>query len=185
VYRRANHQEDEHKVDIVIFHRGSLGCHQASPRCVDQHLMVRRLIGIHNRALPKSTARTYRKCGSSMTHSTRVALREPHGVSTIPLTNPPPEPRTISTCASTESQATKPSRRWQPLRVTSTTGLQHDHLVPLDVISQCNRTRIAHSLDRMNTINHSELEGSQAHQHKPPRPKGAQQLAKASHHSYL
>jgi hypothetical protein len=79
--------------------------------------------------------------GSSMTRSTRVALRDSRGVSTIPLTNPPPKHRTIFSCASTESQATEPSRRWQPPRVTSTTGLQLDHLVPLDAIPQCNRTR--------------------------------------------
>jgi hypothetical protein len=42
--------------------------------------------------------------------------------------------------------ATKPSRRWQPLRVTSTTGLQQEHLVPLDATSRCNHTRITHSL---------------------------------------
>jgi hypothetical protein len=70
-----------------------------------------------------------------MTHSTRVALRDPRGVSTIPLTNPPSEHRTIFSRASMESQAIKPSRRWQPPRVTSTTGLQHDHLVPLDATS--------------------------------------------------
>jgi hypothetical protein len=46
----ANHCEEIHKVDTMIFHRGSLGYHQASPRCVDQHLVVRRLIGVHNRA---------------------------------------------------------------------------------------------------------------------------------------
>jgi hypothetical protein len=104
--------------------------------------------------------------GSSITRSTRVALRDPRGVSIISLTNPPPEHRTIFSRASTESQATEPSRRWQPPRVTSTTGLQLDHLVPLDAISQCNRTRIAHSLDQMNTTSMSELEGSQAPPHK-------------------
>jgi hypothetical protein len=61
-----------------------------------------------------------RKCGSSMTRSTRVALRDPNGVSTIPLTKPSLELRTISLRASTEPQYTKPSRRWQPTRVTST-----------------------------------------------------------------
>jgi hypothetical protein len=88
------------------------------------------------------------------TSFTRVVLHDPRGVSTIPLTNPPLEPRTISTRASTESQATKPSRRWQPPRVTSTTSLQHDHLVPLDAIPTMQRTRIALSLDPMNTIKH-------------------------------
>ena len=116
------------------------------------HLVVRRLIGITCQACTLGTARTYPKSeGSSMTRSTRVALRDPRMVSTIPLTNPPPEHHTIFSHTSMESQATKPSRRWQPPRVTSTIGLQHNHLVPLDAISQCNHTRIAHSLDRMNT----------------------------------
>jgi hypothetical protein len=70
-----------------------------------------------------------------MTRFTRVALRDLHRVSTIPLTNPPLEHRTIFLRASIESQATKPSRRWQPPSVTSTTGLQGDHLVPLDATS--------------------------------------------------
>jgi hypothetical protein len=100
------------------------------------HLMVRRLIGITRQARTSGTARTYPESeGSSMTRSIRVALRNPHGVSTIHLTNPPPEHRTIFSRASTESQATKPSRRWQPLRVTSITGLQLDHLVPLNATS--------------------------------------------------
>src|SRR6185312_12129708 len=84
--------------------------------------------------------------------STRVALRGSRGVSTIPLTISSPEHRTIFLRASRRRYTTKPSRRWQPPRVTSTTGLQHDHLVPLDAVSQSNRTRIALSLDRMITI---------------------------------
>ena len=81
---------------------------------------------------------------SSMTHSTSVALHGSRGVSTVPLTNPSSEHRIIFLRASTET-STKPSRRWQPPKVASTTGLQLDHLVPLDAISQCNRTRITHS----------------------------------------
>ena len=119
------------------------------------HLVVQRLIGITRQDRASGTARTYPKSeGSSMTRSTRVALRDSHGVSRILLINPPPEHRTIFSHASTESQDTKPSRRWQPPRVTSTTGLQLDHLVPLDATSRCNRTRIAHSLDRMITMKH-------------------------------
>ena len=117
--------------------------------------------------------------GSSMTRSTRVAHRDPYGVSTIPLINPPPEYRTIFSRALMESQAYKPYRRWQPPRVTSTTGLQHEHLVPLDAISQCNRTRITHSQLIHTLASISELEGSQAHLPKPPRLKGAQQPAQA------
>ena len=56
---------------------------------------------------------------------------------------------------------TKPSRRWQPPRVTSTTRLQLKHLVPLDAISQCIALE---SLTRNGFILHvstSELEASQ------------------------
>jgi hypothetical protein len=86
-----------------------------------------------------------------MTCSTRVALHGSRGVSTIPLTISSLDQRTSFLRALTET-TTKPSRRWQPPRVTSTTSLQDDHLVPLDATSQCNRTGIAHSLDWMNTI---------------------------------
>ena len=111
------------------------------------HLVVRRLIGITRQARTSGAARTYPESdGSLMTCSTRVALRDPHGVSTIPLTNPPPKHRTIFSHASIESQAPKPSRRWQLPRVTSTTGLQLNHLVPLDATSRCNRTIIALTL---------------------------------------
>ena len=103
------------------------------------HLVVQRLIGITRQAHTSGTIRTYPESeGSSMTHSTRVALRGSRGVSTIPLTNPPSEHRTIFLHVSMESQATKPSRRWQPPKVTSTTALQLDHLVPLDATSRCN-----------------------------------------------
>ena len=117
------------------------------------HLLVRRLISITHQAHTSGTATTYPESeGSSMTRSTRVALRDPRGVNTIPLINPPPEHRTIFSRASTESQATKPSRRWQPLRVTSTTGLQLNHLVPLDATSRCNRTRITLTRNRMQPL---------------------------------
>ena len=143
------------------------------------HLVVRWLIGITCQACTSGTTRTYPKSeGSSMISSTRVALRDPRGVSTIPLTNPPPEHRTIFSCASTESQATKPSRRWQPLRVTSTTVLKHEHLVPLDAISQCNALESLTSLLICTLASTSELKGFQAHLHKPPRLKGAQLTAK-------
>jgi hypothetical protein len=73
--------------------------------------------------------------------------------------------------------STKPSRRWQPSRVTSTTGLQHEHLVSFDAISWCNRTRITHSQSICNLASISELNGSQALLHKPHRHEGAQQPA--------
>jgi hypothetical protein len=80
----------------------------------------------------------------------------------MPLTMPSPEPCTIFLHALTEPQATKPSRRWQPPTLTSTTGLQHEHLMPLNAISKCKRTRMTHSLLIHNLASTSELEGSQA-----------------------
>jgi hypothetical protein len=56
--------------------------------------------------------------------------------------------------------ATKPSRRWQPPRVTNTTALQLEHLATLDAISQCNHTRITHSQSIRTLASTSELEGS-------------------------
>ena len=109
-----------------------------------------------------------------VSHFTRVALRNPHVVSTIPpyKSSSSPEPRIIFSHALTEPQATKPSRRQQPPRVTSTTGLQHEHLVSLKALSQCNYTRITHSLLIRNLASTSELEGSnhsQAWTQSPPR----------------
>ena len=50
------------------------------------HLVVWQLIGITRQARMSGTARTYLKSeGSSITRSTRVALRGSRGVSTIPL----------------------------------------------------------------------------------------------------
>ena len=80
------------------------------------------------------------------------------GRAQCPSQSSSPEHRTSFLRVSTET-TTKPSRRWQPPRVTSTIGLQDDHLVPLDVTSRCNRTRIAHSLNRMNTIKQESVRG--------------------------
>jgi hypothetical protein len=116
------------------------------PRCVDRSLGGSAANWHHRQARTSGTARTYPESeASSMTRSTRVALRDPHRVSTIPLTNLPLEHHTIFSRASTELKATKPSRRWQPPRVTSTTSLQHNHLVPLDATSRCNALE-SHSL---------------------------------------
>ena len=116
------------------------------------HLVVRRLIGITRQARTLGAARTYPGSeGSSMTRFTKVALRGSRRASIMPLTSSSLERRTSFLRASTET-TTNPSRRWQPQRVTSTTGLQLDHLVPLDATSRCNRTRITHSHNRMITI---------------------------------
>ena len=126
------------------------------------HLVVWWLIGITRQARTSSTAKTYPKSeGSSMTSSTSFSLRGSCGVSTVPLTVSSPEHRTSFLRASMET-TTKLSRRWQPPRVTSTTDLQLNHLVPLNAISQCNRTRITHLQSDRTLASTSELEGSQA-----------------------
>jgi hypothetical protein len=148
VLRSANHREDDDdNVDMVIFlPRFTWLPPSYVPIMSTAHLVVRQLIGTTHQACLSGIARTYLTSeGSSMTRSTRVSLRDPHGVRTIPLTNPPPKHHTSFSCASMESQATKPSRRWQPPRVTSTTSLQLDHLVPLDATSRCNALE-SHSL---------------------------------------
>ena len=61
-------------------------------------------------------------------------------VSTVPLTITSLEHRTTLQ-ASRWRHATKPSRRWQPPRVTSATGLQLDHLVPNSCNLSVQRTR--------------------------------------------
>ena len=94
----------------------------------------------HVECLPKALALDPAGVHLSLftSRSTRVALCDPRGVSTVPHTISSPEHRTISLRASKESQATKRSRMWQPPRVTSTISLQHEHLLPLDAITQCN-----------------------------------------------
>jgi hypothetical protein len=143
-----------------FFSWGSHACQYASPYCVDHSLggsvanwhhppspHIR-----HHKNLPTSE-------GSSMTRFTRVALHGSHGASTMPL------PRLFSgaphklLAGFDGDHTTKPSRRWQPPRVTSTTGLQDGHLVPHNVTSWCNRSRIAHSLNRMNTIKQEWVRG--------------------------
>ena len=84
----------------------------------------------------------------------------PAGRAQCPPQSSSPKHRTNFLRASTQT-TTKLFRRWQPPRVTSTTNLQLDHLVPLDVISQCNRTRITHSQSDRTLTSTSELEGSQ------------------------
>jgi hypothetical protein len=79
-----------------------------------------------------------------------------------------------SSLRATTETTTKPSRRWHPPKVTSTTSLQLEHLVPLDKISQYNRTRITHSQSDRTLASTSKLEGSQALLHKPHRHEGAQ-----------
>jgi len=159
----------------MIFSRGSLGCHQATSLLCRPTLRGSAAKRCYTNLIPTRTPQEpTHKLGSSMTRTIhRVALRDPRWVSTVPLTISSPEHRTISLRASTESQATKPSRRWQPPRVTSTTGLQHEHLVPLLCNLSMQHTRITHSLLIRTLASTSELEPSTP-QAWTLSPKGAQ-----------
>jgi hypothetical protein len=148
VSRNANHREDdEDNVDTVIFlSRFTWLPPSYVPVVLTAHLVVRQLIDITHQACMSGTTRTYSKSeGSSMTRSTRVALRGSYGASTMPLTKLFSRALHKLLAGFDGDHATKPSRRWKPPRVTSTTGLQLDHLVPLDATSQCNALE-SHSL---------------------------------------
>ena len=71
----------KNKVDTMIFlPRFTCLPTRYVPVVLTAHLVVRQLIGITRQARMSGTARTYPKSeGSSMTRSTRVALRDPHG----------------------------------------------------------------------------------------------------------
>jgi hypothetical protein len=107
-----------------------------------------------------------------MKRFTRVALRGSRRASTMPLTKLFSRAPHKLLAGFDGDHATKPSRRWQPPRVTSITSLQLDHLVPLDATSQCNALE-SHSLAiGSHSCKTSELEGSQAlpkHGHSVPR----------------
>jgi hypothetical protein len=76
--------------------------------------------------------------------STRVALRGSCRPSTMPLIKLFSGASHKLLMGFNGDHATKTSRRCQPLRVTSTTGMQLNHLMPLDAITQCNALEITH-----------------------------------------
>ena len=116
------------------------------------HLVVRWLIGISRQDRTSGNTRTYPKSeGSSMTPLLELLFAALAGQAQYPSQSLLQSTAQSSLHASTDT-TTKPSRKRQPPRVTSTTGLQHEHLVPLDALSQCNRTRIALTLNRMIAI---------------------------------
>jgi hypothetical protein len=79
--------DGKNKVDTMILSRFTCLPTCYVPIVSTAHLVVRRLIGITCQAHTSGTARTYPESeGSSMTRSTRVALRGSRGASTMPLT---------------------------------------------------------------------------------------------------
>jgi hypothetical protein len=120
--------------------RGSCVCQHPSLRCVDRSLGSSAANKCFtNLAHTLGAVRTYPKSeGSSMTRSTSVALRSFAGWARYPsqiLLRSTAQ----SSCVLHDGELpTKPSRRWQPPRVKSITGLQLEHLMSLDAISQCN-----------------------------------------------
>ena len=79
-----------------FFSRGSRACQHASPRCVDRSLGGSMANWHHTKPTCWAPQEPHKPSeGSSMSRSTRVALRGSRGVSTIPLTITSPEHRTI------------------------------------------------------------------------------------------
>jgi hypothetical protein len=89
-YRKSNHQDKSNHIrDTRFFSRGSHACQHASPRCVDQHLVVHRakrcctnlihIIG-HHKNLPTSEVTQRHK------QSTKVIFLLSTGKGTRPLT---------------------------------------------------------------------------------------------------
>jgi hypothetical protein len=159
-----------------FFFRGSRICQYASPHCVDCSLGGLAANWHH----PPSPHIGYRKNlptieGSSMTRSTRVALRGSCGASIIPLTITSLEHRTNFLACFNRDHATKPSRRWQSLRLTSITSLQLDHLVSLDAITQCNALETLTSQWICTSCKHKWVRGfSNQAQRRATHPQGAQ-----------
>jgi hypothetical protein len=88
----ANQQEYD---DTVILSQGSRVRQHASPRCVDCTLDGSRVNWQHAKPFTRVPQEPTRSEGSSITRSTRVALRGSRRVSTISLTITSSEHRTI------------------------------------------------------------------------------------------
>jgi hypothetical protein len=97
----TNHREDdEDNVDIVIFLLRFTWLPSNYVLVVSIAHLVRWLIGITRQARTSGTTGTYPKSeDTSMTRSTRVTRRDPHGVIKISLKNPPSKHCTIFSCA--------------------------------------------------------------------------------------
>jgi hypothetical protein len=103
------------------------------------HLVVRRLVGITHQAHTLGIARTYPQVRVAQWHALLVLLFvAPTGWARYPSQILLRSTAQSSYMLHDRELTTKPSRRWQPPRVTSTIGLQLEHLVPLGAISQCN-----------------------------------------------
>ena len=90
----------------------------------------------HVECLPQALALGQTTCRPSCLTQLELLFTAPVGRAQYPSQSLLQSTAQSSLHASMET-TTKPSRRWQPPRVTSTTSLQLEHLVPLDAISQC------------------------------------------------
>lgn len=86
----------------------------------------------------------------------------------VPLIVPSLEPCTNLVACFNEATTRKQSRRWQPTKVTSTTGLQLDHLV----LVITNTLGITHTIDVI-SIKHMRVEVLSKAQHLATPPQGS------------
>jgi hypothetical protein len=125
------------------------------------HLVVRRLISITRQAHTLGTTRTYPQVMVAQWHTPlELLFVTPTGWAQSPSQSLLRSTAQSSLRASTET-TTKPFRRCQPPRVTNTTCLQLDRLVPPDVISQCNALELLTRNGFALLASTSELEASQ------------------------
>jgi hypothetical protein len=120
---KTNHQEKSKKSITKVTHNFSPKVHVLAgtlrPRCVDHHFMVRRLIGNPKPSSPKSTTRTYRKWGNSITRAIyKSCFWRSAREGTTPLTNHREVAKNKHHSCHYSSTASKPSRWRQPPRVT-------------------------------------------------------------------
>ena len=120
--------------DNRFFSRGSRAYQHASPRCVDQHLMVRRLRGVSQTSSTRlDTARTY-------------PLNDTSNILELPFGTPPGKvqlPSQSPEMATNNHQLvpvlhryTKPSRCGNHQEQQAESIAKHEYQVPLDTITQ-------------------------------------------------
>jgi hypothetical protein len=109
-------------------------------------------------SLSKGATRTYRRCAKFRHAQLELLFAIPAGRAQCPSQACTGATHNLLACFH-GATTSKPSRRWRPPRVTSTTGLQLEHLVPLDATSRCNRTRITHFAMDSQSSKHKRVRG--------------------------
>ena len=142
--KTTNHQEkSNHKNDTWFFSRGSRACLHTSPRCVNQHLVVRQLRGVARTSSNNWTPqRTYPQV--RQLNDTSNLLELPCGSSSRKVQDPSQSPKPATNnhqhmlkllCCFKPSrwqQSPRETRNPQPQRSSSATRCNHSSKCTLD-----------------------------------------------------